>query len=508
MTLESGLVKGAILAQRYQIEHLIGIGGMSRVYLASDLKLPGKRWAIKESAVSANRGDHLAEEAEVLISLQHHRLPHIVDFFYLSNTGFCYLVMDFIEGVHLDKYVMGKGGLSFEELIKLGVQICEGLQYLHDHQPPIIHRDLKPSNLLINSKLEITFIDFGIARTYKEASQEDTVKLGTVGFAAPEQYGGKQSDGRADLYSLGALLLYLGTDCQYTLWSDDADKRLRNKGFAHISLILCRLLRTSPEDRFNSAHQTAEALKLLLQTSQKPSDRSFAVTTYRRPFVIAVMGTGPGIGVTHLSIAIAHLLSRRAERVAIIELDPKSTAFTALSEIFEAEKGIFRNNAKLSHLQNKGFQIKGVQYIRSPARNELLALFSDYYEFVICDLGSGRRKECLEEFQRADLSLLVCSGAEWRQEELVIFADQFKDVNAASKWICCVPFGRKEIVRQLRKTSGIKEVYSFPAEEDPFSPSGLTEEVFMEVCGDALPQNIIQQRSGFGLGRKRWRRNN
>ncbi|MNZ94877.1 hypothetical protein D3C78_1139950 [compost metagenome] len=90
----------------------------------------------------------------------------------------------------------------------------------------------------------------------------------------------------------------------------------------------------------------------------------------------------------------------------------------------------------------------------------------------------------------------------------MIFADQFKDVNAASKWICCVPFARKEIVRQLRKTSGIKEVYSFPAEEDPFSPSGLTEEVFMEVCGDALPQNIIQQRSGFGLGRKRWRRNN
>lgn len=506
---DSGIVQGAVLAQRYRIEQLIGIGGMSRVFLATDLKLPGKKWAIKESAVSANKGICLAKEAEVLISLHHHRLPRIVDFIHLNHNGFYYLVMDYVEGVHLDKYVLSNGGISSEELIKIGVQICEGLQYLHDHDPPIIHRDLKPSNLLINNKQEIAFIDFGIARTYKEASQEDTIKLGTVGFAAPEQYGGKQSDGRADLYSLGALLLYLGTDCQFTFWSDTAHKKLKVNGFDNISPVLCRLLRTEPEERYSTANETVEALKTLLQISQAKSERSIAVSSYRRPFVIAVMGTSSGVGVTHLCISIAHLLSRRAEHVAIIEMEPKSTAFTALSESFEAGEGINRYYSTKRIQQNKGFKIKGVQYIRAPSRAELLGLFSDHYEFLICDLGAARRKEWIEEFQRADLSLLVCSGAMWHQTELKTFVEQFMTgIETAKKWIGCVPFADKETVRQLRKISGTRELYAFPVEPDAFSPSELTEEVFMEACGDALPQEIILQQIGFRSGRKRRRRNN
>lgn len=73
--------RGGILAGRYRMEKIIGEGGMSRVYLASDLKLPGKRWAVKESPFTPEHGLRLEDEAELLISLNHPRLPRISDFF-------------------------------------------------------------------------------------------------------------------------------------------------------------------------------------------------------------------------------------------------------------------------------------------------------------------------------------------------------------------------------------------------------------------------------------------
>ncbi|MNE28901.1 hypothetical protein D3C80_1223610 [compost metagenome] len=292
------------------------------------------------------------------------------------------------------------------------------------------------------------------------------------------------------------------------MWTDAAHRKLRNNGFGNISPILCRLLRTEPDERFSTAGETSEALTTLLQDKQHKSEASLAISSYRRPFVIAVMGTSAGVGVTHLCISISHLLSRRAENVAIIEMEPKATAFSVLSDFFEVEDGIYRRNPRYRLQQNKGFQVKRVQYIRAPSRTELLALFSDHFEFIICDLGSGRRKEWIEEFQRADLSLLVCSGAAWHQTELKKFVDQFMTgIEFSHKWIGCVPFANKETVKQLRKSTGTR-VFAFPAELDPFSPSELTEEAFLEACGDALPQNIIMRQGSFRPGRKRWRRNN
>jgi len=215
----SKLLIGLTIGGRYEIVRKIGEGGMSHVYLAEDLKLPGKLWAVKESVVDPKHYSSIRDEAKLLISLSHVRLPRIVDFFPPDNDGYSYLVMDYIQGITLEKYFSGyRGKIPVDSILQLADQLLEVLGYLHTHDPVIIFRDLKPSNIMLTEQLELRLIDFGIARNYKQEQSQDTVKLGTIGFAAPEQYGSGQSDARSDLYGLGALLLYLSTAGDYSEW--------------------------------------------------------------------------------------------------------------------------------------------------------------------------------------------------------------------------------------------------------------------------------------------------
>ncbi|RRJ67767.1 serine/threonine protein kinase [Paenibacillus oralis] len=468
---------------------------MSRVYLASDLKLPGKVWAVKESFAAPGHKVPVAQEAELLISLNHPRLPRIVDFIQEDGSGYSYIVMDYIVGEHLDRYVKARGGrVPTEALIRFALQIAEGLHYLHTHRPPVIHRDVKPSNLLVDGKGQIRFIDFGIARTYEAGKAEDTIQLGTVGFAAPEQYGGRQSDGRADLYSLGAVLLYLGTDCKYSAWTQEAEDCLRRQGHGQLLPVLERLLQQRPEARFASAEAAGEALREVLRAhaaeASEVSDASPSAwegpptggqpAAGGRTAVIAVIGASPGAGTTHTAIALAHVLSRSAKRIAIAEMEAKSPAFQRLARIALGE---FASSAP------RQFRIGNVQYVRAPSRTEWIELLTGGYEYLICDLGTGRQKEQMEEFKRADLSLVVGSAAEWRAEELERFAET---VGLSGKWPStwkfCVPLASASAVKRLAKRLRTRSVYAIPAEPEPFEPGEDITAALRVLCGSLLPR--------------------
>ena len=218
------MVYGYLLKQRYRILDLIGKGGFGVVYQAADILFGNRLVAIKEMSQSGlNPQELLAatvsfqREAHMLVDLSHPNLPRIYDQFAEGRRW--YLVMDFIEGQTLEeRLTMTSQRLPLEQVLHIGIELCTVLSYLHTRQPPIIFRDLKPSNIMMTSDEHLYLIDFGIARHFKPGQSKDTVAFGTLGYAAPEQFGKAQTTPRADIYSLGAILhqLITGNDPSVT----------------------------------------------------------------------------------------------------------------------------------------------------------------------------------------------------------------------------------------------------------------------------------------------------
>ncbi len=215
------LAPQSLLRQRYRLLAPIGKGGFGAVYQAEDTELGNRKVAVKEMSQRDLTPEELQEatqafrnEALLLAGLTHPNLPRIYEQF--SEGGRWYLVMDFIEGETLEARLsrMPGGRLPVREALRIGIQLCAVLDYLHTRQPPVIFRDLKPANIMITQSGDIYLIDFGIARHFKPGQTKDTVAFGSAGYAAPEQYGKAQTTTRSDIYSLGATLhqLLSGSD--------------------------------------------------------------------------------------------------------------------------------------------------------------------------------------------------------------------------------------------------------------------------------------------------------
>jgi len=135
---------------------------------------------------------------------------------HLTDAENWYLITQYIEGQTLEEYLQKAPGgyLAEKETLELGIALAELLQTLHALEPPVIFRDLKPSNIMITPNGGFFLIDFGIARTFTPGKAKDTTRLGSPGYAPPEQYGRAQTDQRSDIYSLGATLqtLLIGRD--------------------------------------------------------------------------------------------------------------------------------------------------------------------------------------------------------------------------------------------------------------------------------------------------------
>jgi serine/threonine protein kinase len=208
------LTSGTVLQNRYQIERLLGGGGMGMVYLAHDHRLANRPCAVKEMVdhfidqqqrIEAN--DYFAREADTLAQLKHAAIPAITDRFDDQNRH--YLVMEYVEGRNLEEEIAARGGPLPEGLIiDIARQLCDVLAYLHGSTPPVVYRDMKPSNVMLTPKGRVVLVDFGIARLFKSARKG--TMIGTLGFAPPEQYQGVV-DPRSDIYSLGATLHYVLT---------------------------------------------------------------------------------------------------------------------------------------------------------------------------------------------------------------------------------------------------------------------------------------------------------
>jgi serine/threonine-protein kinase len=253
------------LAGRYQIVRRIGQGGMAAVYQAQDMNL-GRAVAIKEMSDAAltdpaERQQAVAafqQEAQLLVSLDHPHIVRVSDFFPAGNKY--YLVMDFVDGASLEDLLTQRGQAFGEpEVLAWLAQLCDALSYLHSRTPPIVFRDLKPGNIMAERNGAIKLIDFGIARRFRPGQRVDTTRLGTPGYAPPEQHGQGQTDARADIYALGvtAHRLLTGYDPALTPFQLPPARRLN----PHVSPVISDLIEQCVQNDVSARPQRVDAVQ-------------------------------------------------------------------------------------------------------------------------------------------------------------------------------------------------------------------------------------------------------
>ena len=221
------LAPGSILHDRYKIVASIGQGGQAAVYEAEDVRLQGRRWAIKEIRLDPEAdeetrrqaAEQFQREASILARLDHPTLPKVSDYF--SEADQDYLVMDFVPGRNL-KEIMDEARrasrlLSEDQVLPWAAQICDALAYLHTQDPPILHRDIKPANIKLTPDSFIKLVDFGLVKLMAHDESRTITVIqgrGTAAYTPLEQYGGDtgHTDARTDIYSLGATLYHLLTN--------------------------------------------------------------------------------------------------------------------------------------------------------------------------------------------------------------------------------------------------------------------------------------------------------
>lgn len=261
---------------RYSVQKRLGHGGMGMVYHATH------RLMNRNVALKMIRGDLLAtpmavtrfrREVQAAAQLDH---PNIVTAFDAEEiSGVHFLVMEYVEGKSLYEYVHQKGPLAVALACNLARQMAQGLH--HAHRLGMIHRDIKPQNVMLTRQGKVKILDFGLAR-WSGRNDEKTLPqitsvgshLGTLMYAAPEQRkSAGEVDARADLYSLGATLVFLLTGKPPPLQLEDIPSEeipFPDAVPDSLRAVIRRLLMLSPEERYPSAKAVIEALAPFTET--------------------------------------------------------------------------------------------------------------------------------------------------------------------------------------------------------------------------------------------------
>lgn len=281
---------GSLVDGKYKILSEIGHGGMSVVYMAINEKA-NKTWAVKEVRKDGKMDFNtvrqgLMAEIETLKKLKHPNLPSIVDV--IEDEDSFIIVMDYIEGRSLDKIIEENGAQPEAYVVEWAKQLCDVFGYLHSRTPAIIYRDMKPANVMLKPDGNIMVIDFGTAKNY-EIDLGETTGIGTIGYAAPEQYIGSglgRTDARTDIYCLGITMYHLLTNidpCKNLI----SDKSIRavNPALSHgLDAIIQKCTQYQPSDRYQSCAELMydlenyEILEPLYKKRQKRKLGTFFIT--------------------------------------------------------------------------------------------------------------------------------------------------------------------------------------------------------------------------------------
>lgn len=265
----------------------------------------------------------LSDVCKKLMEARHPNLAVVYDYLYADNNT--YIIEEFINGTTLREILEQKGIFSEKETIKIIIDICNGLEVLHNQQPPIVHNDIKTSNIMIREDGNVKLFDFDISRTYKTGSGKNTRLFGTEEYAAPEHFGYGQSEPRTDIYSLGVTMHEMLTGNQLT-----NEHKMTYKG--KLKRIIRKCIEIDPQNRYVSAKH----LKTTLEKHNKKKRCIFKVLL----FVCAMLGT--------FGIISQFTEERNLQHEKVIDVFVEKQTMNEeekVTEITESHKGVSDNNS-------------------------------------------------------------------------------------------------------------------------------------------------------------------
>jgi serine/threonine protein kinase len=339
----------------YEIQTPLGAGGMGEVYRARDTRLD-RTVAIKilPTHLSSNPESKLRfdREARVISSLNH---PNICTLYDVGHqNGMDFLVMEYLEGETLaDRLV--KGSLPTEQVLKHGVEICEGLETAH--RKGVIHRDLKPGNIML-TKTGAKLMDFGLAKAMlprtAASSLDVTVSgpsegrpltaqgtlVGTFQYMSPEQVEGAEADARSDIFALGAVLYEMATGKRAFTGKSQASivaailtadpqpiSTVQPMSPPAMDRVVRACMAKDPEERLQSAHDVKLQLKWIVEGARQ------TVPTYRRSRLGWIAAGIAALIALLLGAAYLNLALRPAPAVRSFILPPSGTSFVTSSPL-------------------------------------------------------------------------------------------------------------------------------------------------------------------------------
>ncbi|MFL5936852.1 MAG: protein kinase domain-containing protein [Gaiellaceae bacterium] len=326
---------GELIDGRYELEELVGTGGMSTVYRARDTLLE-RNVALKVMHAHHLEDDDYVErfqrEARTVAQLSHPNIVTVID--RGEDNGRPFIVFEYVEGDTLDKLVERDGALPVEEALRIAIGAARGLAFAH--RQGHVHRDVKPQNILLNGGGQPKVTDFGISRAldvHKGVTQTGTV-LGTSNYIAPEQASGDKATAQSDVYSLGVVLFELLTgrrpfsgDNFVAVAMKHINERppsvteLRRDVPPRVAAAVACALEKDPRDRFASMEAFAAELDACLHELRAADTDSTA--TVIRPPAPRAQGRAPRrrISPTPLIVALLALAALAVIAVAAIAVN-------------------------------------------------------------------------------------------------------------------------------------------------------------------------------------------
>ena len=203
---------------------------------------------------------------EVYEYLKNCNNPHIPRIYEcIENEEKLIVIEEYVHGESLAVHLEETGVYTPEEVCCFMIVICDVLEQLHQLPQPVIHRDLKPENVLIQENGYLKIVDFNTAKQYEQGKEADTVIIGTRKYAAPEQFGYRQSDARTDIYAMGVMMNYLLTK----KYPDEYLYIAERSGKLSLSDIIRKCIEFSPDNRYQTAMDLRRDLQAVLDKLTK-----------------------------------------------------------------------------------------------------------------------------------------------------------------------------------------------------------------------------------------------